>query len=155
MIFRIVISSLLFFTLYSGILNAQVEHVPLTSPVYDYLLRAENKGYLEHKSLSSLPLQRKEIISILNQMYSDENISTTDKKIVEFYLKEFNSLPEKNTVVFENEQNTDNIFFKDLFGNKDKYIYKYTDSSNNVELKPLLLITQVMMKAKVCYYTAA
>lgn len=138
MIFRIVISSLLFFTLYSGILNAQVEHVPLTSPVYDYLLRAENKGYLEHKSLSSLPLQRKEIISILNQMYSDENISTTDKKIVEFYLKEFNSLPEKNTVVFENEQNTDNIFFKDLFGNKDKYIYKYTDSSNNVELKPLL-----------------
>ncbi|TNE33075.1 hypothetical protein EP342_04200, partial [bacterium] len=55
-------------------LIAQVEHVPITSPVYDFLLRAENKGYLEHKSLSDLPLQKKEIISILNQMYLDKNI---------------------------------------------------------------------------------
>lgn len=135
---KIIIFVLLVFTFTSGILKAQVEHVPLTSPVYDYLLRAENKGYLEHKSLSSLPLQRKEITAILNQMYLDKNLSDQDKKIVTFYLKEFNALEEQNTVIFENEQNTDNIFFDDLLGNKDKYIYKYTDSTSNVELKPLL-----------------
>ncbi len=106
MTFRIIISTLLVFTFYSGILNAQVEHVPLTSPVYDYLLRAENKGYLEHKSLSSLPLQRKEITSILNQMYNDKNLSDSDKEIVTFYLKEFNALPESNAVIFENAQNS-------------------------------------------------
>ncbi|MFA7326323.1 MAG: hypothetical protein WC121_06635 [Candidatus Kapaibacterium sp.] len=135
---RLIISALLVISLTSGMLEAQVEHVPLTSPVYDYLLRAENKGYLEHKSLSSLPLQRKEITAILNQMYNDKNLSDSDKEIVTFYLKEFNALPERNTVVFENEQNTDNIFFSDLISNKDKYIYKYTDSNSNVELKPLI-----------------
>ena len=135
---RLIISALLVFSLTSGMLEAQVEHVPLTSPVYDYLLRAENKGYLEHKSLSSLPLQRKEITAILNQMYNDKNLSDSDKEIVTFYLKEFNALPESNAVIFENEQNTDNIFFDDLLGNKDKYIYKYADSTSNVELKPLL-----------------
>jgi hypothetical protein len=85
-----------------------------------------------------LPLQRKEIIAILNQMYNDNNLSNQDKKIVTFYLREFNALEEQNTVIFENEQNTDNIFFDDLLGNKDKYIYKYSDSTSNVELKPLL-----------------
>lgn len=135
---KLIISTLLVFTIASGILKAQVEHVPLTSPVYDYLLRAENKGYLEHKSLSSLPLQRKEITAILNQMYLDKNLSARDREIVTFYLKEFNALEESNAVIFENEQNTDNIFFDDLLGNKDKYIYKYIDSTSNVELKPLL-----------------
>ena len=138
MLYKLAIFFLVALTFASSSLRAQVEHVPLTSPIYDYLLRAENKGYLEHKSLSSLPLQRKEITSILNQMYNDKNLSDSDKEIVTFYLKEFNVLPESNAVIFENVQNTDNIFFDDLFSNKDKYIYKYTDSNSNVELKPLL-----------------
>jgi hypothetical protein len=138
MLYKLAIFFLVALTFASSSLRAQVEHVPLTSPVYDYLLRAENKGYLEHKSLSSLPLQRKEITSILNQMYNDKNLSDSDKEIVTFYLKEFNALPESNAVIFENAQNTDNIFFDDLLSNKDKYIYKYTDSNSNVELKPLL-----------------
>lgn len=117
---------------------AQVEHIPLTSPVYDFLLRAENKGYLEHNSLSSLPLQRKEIVDILNTMYSDNSISVSDKSIVKFYLRELNHLPEENAVVFENEQYHDNIFLDDIFSSKDKYFYKYTDSTSNVELKPLV-----------------
>lgn len=139
MIKVIFISFLSFLILLStALLNAQVEHVPLTSPVYDFLLRAENKGYLEHSSLSSLPLQRKEIVSILNKMYDDVNISSNDKNIVEFYLRELNYLPEENAVIFENNQNQDNIFFDDIFSNKDKYFYKYTDSTSNVEVKPLV-----------------
>ena len=117
---------------------AQVEHIPLTSPVYDFLLRAENKGYLENNSLSSLPLQRKEIVEILNSMKNDDNLSSNDKSIVNFYLRELNYLPEDNAVVFENDQYDDNIFFDDIISSKDKYFYKYTDSTSNVELKPLV-----------------
>lgn len=123
--------------LFTFTLKAQVEHIPITSPVYDFLLRAENKGYLEHKSLSDLPLQKKEIISILNQMYLDKNLSSNDKNIVEFYLREFNVLPEKNAVLFENEQNQDNELLDDIFSSKDKYFYLYSDSVNSVEIEPL------------------
>jgi hypothetical protein len=110
----------------------------MTSPVYDFLLRAETKGYLEHSSLSDLPLQRKEITKILNKIYTDSSASQRDKSIAEFYLREFNILKEENTVVFENKQYDDNIFFDDIFSNKDKYFYKYSDSSSNLELKPLV-----------------
>ena len=127
-----------FFCLTTGILLSQVENIPLTSPVYDYLLRAETKGYMEHGSLSDLPLQRKEITKILSEIYNDSTVSLRDRSIAEFYLREFNILTEENTVVFENEQYTDNIFFDDIFSNKDKYFYKYTDSSSNLEIKPLV-----------------
>lgn len=128
---------LVFFT-FIYVSPAQVEHIPLTSPVYDFLLRAENKGYLEHNSLSSLPLQRKQIVEILNSMYTDNSISANDKSIAEFYLRELNYMPEENAVVFENEQYQDNIFFDDILSSKDKYFYKYTDSNSNLELKPLV-----------------
>lgn len=118
--------------------KSQVEHIPLTSPVYDFLLRAENKGYLEHKSLSDLPLQKKAIVDILNRIYSDSLVSTNDKSIAEFYLREFNILPEQNAVVFENSQNSDNVFFNDIFSKKDKYFYLYSDSINTVQVEPLL-----------------
>lgn len=129
--------SLFFFLSVIG-MYSQVENVPLTSPVYDYLLRAETKGYLEHGSLSDLPLQRKEITEILEKIYNDGKASDRDKSIANFYLREFNIIEESNAVVFENEQYDDNIIFDDIFSNKDKHFYKYTDSSSNVEIKPLV-----------------
>ncbi len=122
----------------TSVLFSQVENVPLTSPVYDYLLRAETKGYLEHGSLSDLPLQRKEITGILEKIYYDESASDRDKSIAKFYLREFNIIEEENAVIFENEQFADNVIIDDIFSNKDKYFYRYSDSSSNVEIKPLL-----------------
>ncbi len=40
---------------------AQVENVQVAHPVYIFLQRAEAIGLLEHRSLSSLPLQKMEI----------------------------------------------------------------------------------------------
>ena len=46
------------FLLTTNISICQVENTPIINPVYDFLLRMETKGYLEHFSLSQLPLQK-------------------------------------------------------------------------------------------------
>jgi hypothetical protein len=46
-------------------LRAQVENLPISHPVYDFLLRAETRGFLPHYSLASVPLQRNEITKAL------------------------------------------------------------------------------------------
>lgn len=117
---------------------AKVEHVPVVNPVYDFLLRAETRGFLENRSLSQLPLQRQTIIDILLEMKNDDTISDADKEIVDFYLREFNGEIEDNTVLFESKSESDQILFDGILSEKDKYFYKNNDSNSSVNIKPLL-----------------
>ena len=62
--FKILIILIFILCLNSNIYS-QVEHIQVSHPVYILLVHFENLGLLPYKSLSNLPLQRKEIIECL------------------------------------------------------------------------------------------
>ena len=71
-------------------LNANVEHIHISNPVYDYLLRAQARGFIPNSSLAQLPLQRKEIIDFLDRIKSHENeLTNSEILILRKYLNEF------------------------------------------------------------------
>lgn len=148
-------------------LISQVEHVPIANPIYDFLVRAENKGYMKNMSLSSLPLQKKEIINVLIELRKNiESLSNQDKETLYKFETEFevyyynqstesysdNKTIENNalypgnkgadllinrTVVFYSDKDTNQIFFDRLFSNDEKYFYHYQDSNHKVIVRPL------------------
>lgn len=119
---------------------AQVEHVPIYHPVYDYLLRAENKGFLKHKSLSQLPLQRKEIVAILTEMKNNPvkvHFSENDASVLEKYLKEFEIIHRDNAVVFYSDSDSNQVLFSGLIGEQEKFVYRHKDAKKNLQVSPL------------------
>jgi len=131
---KIILTLILSF--FAQITFTQVEHVHIKHPVYDFLLRAENKGYMENNSLASLPLQRKEIIEVLRGL--DENkskLSSNELKVLKIYLDEFDNSERAVWVYSESDKNQ--IFFSNLIGDDEKYIYHYMDSVHSVSLKPV------------------
>ena len=118
--------------------EAQVEHVPVSNPVYDFLLRAETRGFLPHHSLSSLPLQRKQIIEAL--ILIDENagkLASSEKRILDHYKTEFGILNRDNAVIFHSGSDSSQVISGRIFSDAEKYIYHYSDSLNSVSIKPL------------------
>jgi hypothetical protein len=115
----------------------QVEHVPLANPVYQFLVRAESRGYLEHGSLAVLPLQKKEITRILKQMFDDRaELSDWEKEALERYMLEFDMIQNQDAVLFDSETDSLSLFSMNFF-DKDKSIYRY-DSTHTVNLDPLV-----------------
>ena len=57
---KIMLLLMIFFVM-NSVANAQVEHLPIVHPVYQFLEHCEAKGVLPHFSLSALPLQRGEV----------------------------------------------------------------------------------------------
>lgn len=120
----------------SEIAFAQVEHVHIKHPVYDFLLRAETKGYMENSSLASLPLQRKEIINVLRKLDANKSkLSTNEQQVLNIYIDEFDK--KNRSVWVYSESDKKQIFFSNLIGDDEKYIYHYIDSLHNVSLKPI------------------
>jgi len=156
---------LILFFININYLFGQVENVPISNPVYDFLLRAENKGYMQNMSLSALPLTKKEVIKVLINLKENENkLSYNDKETLYRYLTEFevfdyniksgnyynnnskdfsknseghNLLPLERIVLFYNDIDTNQLFSSNLFNNTEKYLYHYQDSNNKVILRPL------------------
>lgn len=117
---------------------AQLDDVPISNSVYDFLLRLESKGLMEHSTLSKLPLQRKEIINILVKVTNNENpinLSESEKLIAKKYLNEL--WTGKNSVVFPSESDSSQIFFNGIFDDSNKLIYKYNSNVINSEVRPL------------------
>jgi hypothetical protein len=117
---------------------AQVEHVSVSHPVYSFLLHAETMGFLQHFSLSCLPLQRQEIIDALKTIekhktqLNEFEINTLNK-----YLVEFEILPRTNAVVFYSSTDSNEVLSLRFFSNDEKFLYHYKDSSKCVNISPL------------------
>ncbi len=119
-------------------LFAQLEDVPISNSVYNYLLRLESLGFMPHKSLSNLPLQKNEIIAILkNTEQQKDLLSTSDQNILNIYEKEFGILPEQESVLFYSETDSLQLIPNNIFNNTDKLIYRYNQGPNSVEFRPL------------------
>ncbi len=141
---RYTILTLLLVTSAAG-LYSQVEHVPITHPVYNFLLRAETKGYMPHYSMSELPLQRKEVVNALKM--ADENrdeLSSAEIKVLNLYMTEFELLERVNAVVIYSKSDTNQVLSKRFISSDEKFIYHYQDSSHNVNISPLGSIEEIV-----------
>ncbi len=115
-----------------------VEHVPVVHPVYDFLLRFETLGFFPNKSLSNLPLQRKEIAELLKIiMYKKSDLSTFEISVLDKFAAEFDLVSSMRAVIFFSDSDTNQLIFKRIFTNDEKFIYHYKDSLNMVGLIPL------------------
>lgn len=123
---------------------AQIECVETAHPVYKFLLRAETKGALEHFSLSSLPLQRREIVSALKAIRKVESeLSAAEISTLEKFEREFEISPRRNSVVFYSESDSIQVFFDRLLSEDEKFIYRYKDSATRVSIKPLATVERI------------
>ncbi len=119
--------------------TAAVENVAVSHPVYIFLSRFEAMGVLEHKSLSSLPLQQMEIEDCLKLIDARRSeLSVSEIRLLDMYLKEFCiSDACENAVVFYSPSDSTQVFSSELFSNKEKYIYRYSYDSTKISLVPL------------------
>lgn len=119
-------------------LISQVENVPISHRVYDFLKRMEVRGIIKNFDDASLPLSRNEVANFLHEIYTQrENLS----------LKEIGYL-ELLMIEFENELKTENFFetailknglkFSDISSDKAKYIYAYRDTNISFFVDALL-----------------
>lgn len=120
-------------------LHAQVENIPVSNPVYQFLARFETKGVLEHKSLASLPLQKHEVVRCLELIAQNkESLTNSDNTLLAKYLQEFskNSADER-AVLFYSPSDDNQVFSSNFFSNKEKYLYHYSYDDTNISLVPL------------------
>lgn len=120
------------------ICNSQIEHIQVAHPIYNFLVHFENLGILSHKSLSNLPLQKKEIIDCLKLIRENDNsLSTNLISSLEKYEIEFGIKTPKSKVVFYSNSDSSQVLFSGLISEDEKYVYHNIDSSNEISLKPL------------------
>lgn len=130
-------------------LSAQVEYVHLTNPVYDFLLRAETRGFLPNYSLSDLPLQRYEIVNALKLIdYNKSTLNSLEQKSLDRYLTEFEINKRNNAVLICSKSDKDQILSSLIFSNYEKLLYHYKDSLHSVTLEPLVNFESMYAFAK-------
>jgi len=129
---------ILVFIIFNSYSFAQVEHVHLYHPVYDFLIRAEAKGHLPYFSTSQLPLQRKQIFEALKTLnINKDKLSKNEYSTLESFLVEFGVIEKKSAVIFESNTDSTQLFFDYLFSDREKYLYNIEDKDNNIRLEPL------------------
>ena len=128
----------------------QVENVPISNPVYDFLLRAETKGLLPHYSLSMIPWQKQTVISALKLIRENEKqLSQNEIKILNNFEREFgirtvgdisdnaNMNNTNRAVLIYSPTDTVQVFSRKMFSDYEKFVYHFDDSVNNVTVQPL------------------
>lgn len=120
---------LLFVLLATKVSVSQVELVPLTNPLYDYLNRMFTTKIISDYSTSMAPISRKEAANLLLQIDSKRNkISKTDKALLDYYKIEF------EYDMYGTTKSSSSFFSKkgvgELFSNKkQKYLYHTNDTN--------------------------
>jgi len=108
---------------------SQVELVPLSNPVYDFLDRMFTNKVIDDYSSSMGPISRRETGNLLKDITAKKNkLSKTDKLLLDYYTTEF------EYDMFGTLKKSSDFFSKkgvgELFNNKkQKYLYSNTDSN--------------------------
>ncbi|HWA07439.1 MAG TPA: hypothetical protein VG961_12880, partial [Ignavibacteria bacterium] len=108
---------------------SQVELVPLSNPVYDFLDRMFTNKVIDSYSSSMGPVSRREAANCLKEITAKKNkLSRTDKELLEYYTTEF------EYDMYGTLKNSSNFFSKkgvgELFSNKkQKYLLTSVDSN--------------------------
>lgn len=117
---------------------SQVENLQIAHPVYQFLERAEARGFLPNMSLNDLPLQRSQVIEALKLIKSNiDKLSNNEKSTLNDFFVEFGISPQESRVLFESSSDSKQILFSGLISPHEKFFYRYKDSLHTVSLIPL------------------
>lgn len=114
---------------------AQVENVPLSNPVYDFLKVMRVKRIISTLNDDDPNLSRFQITDhLLNIFDKSEELSRTENKLLKKYLIEFdlNEINKKTTTSLFKSNMDVSKGFKDFFSDKEKYLFTYEKDDNNV-----------------------
>ena len=118
--------------------NAQIEDVPISNSVYEFLIRLEAKGLTGTIPMSHIPLQKQEIIVILRNVRDNQKkLSGNESQILLKYEKEFGIVNEEYSSVFPSKTHFNSIFWNGFIDKSEKVFYKYDDLVDNVDIRPL------------------
>ncbi len=111
---------------------AQVEHVPITHPVYEFLDRLGVEGLLPAQSSSMLPLDRGEVASLLQFTAASRSLlGRVDVVTLDKYLRGFapdaGTRPEEDMVIVGDHASLSG-FLDGLASQKQKYLVAIVDS---------------------------
>jgi hypothetical protein len=114
--------------------RTQVENVPATHPVYEYLHRMEVKKIVSRFDRTVAPISRKRIAAYLSKIIdSSAELSTVDRNLLNLYRIEFAFELEaghsRSTDLFGRGNFYDGM--ADLFNFKQRYLYQWHDTSGN------------------------
>lgn len=119
--------------------HAQVEHVPIAHPVYDFLMHAEARGVFTNFSSTMLPLQRKEIAAALEIMRTrDSLLSDAERRSLVLFEREFRLVAAERAIVLPSPSDSTQLFFNRLLTQDEKFLLSYSSSLVNVSVTPLL-----------------
>jgi hypothetical protein len=120
-----------FFVVLANLLIAQVELVPPTHPIYDFLKRMQLLNIVEDYNSSVTPVSRQQIAKFLNVINDKKSkLSNLDKEMLKDYFVEFEYDMDKTV-------NSSYALFKkfdinEIFSDKkQKYLYNYIDSNSS------------------------
>lgn len=121
----------LFILIISGqnLLNAQVELVPVSNPVYDFLKRMQLEGFIPEYNSSNIPVSRAEVADYLKVIKSNsQKLEAIDKNLLSDYFVEFGYDLDKTlntSSSFLGKKRSGKIFDD----KKQKYIFAHSDST--------------------------
>jgi hypothetical protein len=128
-------------------LSSQVEHTPVTHPVYEFLQRGQARGFLKENSLAVLPLQRSQVIACLQLIRQNSaELTEAENAVLKRFEWEFQITERENAVVFKSKTDATTLFFDGLFTDKEKMLYYYRDSATSVQVSLIGSLQQVFKK---------
>ncbi len=128
---RLVVAAILFATASS---TAQVENVPVSNQVYEFIDRLGVRGILPLANLTVIPMSRGSVAELLRKAeekraeLSGAEAGYLDKFNIEF-ARELDAAGEKALGIFDGEP------VGDFFSEREKYLYHYSDSSATLYLE--------------------
>lgn len=129
---------IILFIIFSYNCHSQLEDVPISNSVYEFLIRLEAKGLTGTIPLSHTPLKKSEIIQILRIARDNANLlSKSEQQVLEKYSKEFGLTKSDFSSIFPSKTHPNSIFWNGFFDNTEKVFYKYDDLIDNVDVRPL------------------
>ncbi len=145
---RTILWALVVFLLYAFSalpLLGQAENVPATHPVYDFLKRMEVKGIIDHYHDAILPLSRREVGEFLDRIKAKaDRLTDAEQGFLAYYLSQFQFDRTGSTEGFHSLIDSPDSSFGQsvgqIFTNREKYLYMYTDTSVTFFVNGLLTV---------------
>jgi hypothetical protein len=115
-----------FFT--AGDVFSQLEIVPVSHPVYEYLKTMQIKGVIPEYNSSMVPISRNDIATYLLRIEKEKKLTRVEKKQLEDYKIEFEY--DLNKTLKNSTSLVKKFDEVSILGNKkQKYLYNYADSN--------------------------
>jgi hypothetical protein len=148
----------------TSVSNAEVEVVPIYNPVYKFLQHCEVKGLTEHFSLTDLPLQKKDVLRVLQNIDTHkEKLSSNERGLLNKYLIEFDrtfeieengeNIKQENAELYKTSPNNHDLLWANLMSDYEKSIVFYADSNISVKLFPQFSLEYMYSSKNEDYYS--